>query len=139
MIISTKRLDKAAEEIYRRIESQDDSIYWLNCINDLIINMPNLHAESSENRQIPLYVCEAYVKKSVCSVVTKSQKAIKLLQTKLTFEDFKERLKQHEFREIIFLILPGLCRSEEFIKNKLKNNRDKNIFLKVILDQLNCK
>lgn len=58
-----------------------------------------------------------------------------MLLESMKFTDFKEKLRQTEYKEIIFLVLPSLCQAGEFLAS-LKKDKDKTLFLNLILEQL---
>lgn len=83
-----------------------------------------------------LCLIETYINQLVSNIILHSPRSIRELESKISFKDFQERIKLPEFREIMILILPSLCKSEDFLKVKVKRDKDKAHFLKVILEQL---
>jgi hypothetical protein len=63
-----------------------------------------------------------------------SEKALEMLVENMSIKDFRKKLMQKEYAEIMHMILPSLCNSSSFISN-VTRSKDKSFIVKVILEQ----
>ena len=72
----------------------------------------------------------------MAQIALNNDKVIKHLESKLTFKDLQDKLHQASLRKVMLTILPALCKSSNFVSSNLSSNKDKLVFVKVVLELL---